>query len=308
MEVYTQAGFWHDQLKSKSPAPQGNTAVRSQRDPSPPRRRYAALPKAAPSRPTRRHPSPCLPLQQPPSLRLHRLCRHRHQIPHPLEDTLVAACGLTGAQALKASKRLQKAPSNLDAALTFLAFLADFCLSKVNIAAAIPRVHFALRNNANLLRRNNIESEVKPNIAFLEHCGLNKLGMPRESAGFKYAVMAVTCISPVRVSAKLDFLKMMPSSILRCLGCSLILTYSEVKLSRSLEFLNAEYIVLRPALLGYSIQKRLMPRYHVMKVLNEKGLLKKDTDFYCLVKIVEERFFKKFLLPYHRSVPGLVQA
>lgn len=388
-----------------------DTAVRSRRDPSPPRRRAGAMQRLQKQLlPALRAAFP-LPASHFSSRLLSASTATLSPTRFVDEDALVAACGLTGAEALKASKRLQKVPSNLDAALTFLAFLADFRLSKDDIAAAssryprflhlkvdetltsqvarlrdiglstpeigrlitiapcilsnprtisrlefylsflgsYPRVHSALRNNSSLLRRNNIESEVKPNIAFLEQCGLttcdiakilmsgsrilimqpehvkeivacaDKFGMPRESAGFRYALMAVTGISPVRVSAKLDFLRMV-------IGCSdaqlhiavsrfpLILTYSEVKLSRSLEFLKAEvglepqYIVLRPALLSHSIQKRLMPRYHVMKVLNEKGLLKKDTDFYSMVKIVEESFFKKFLLPYHRSVPGLEKA
>ncbi|KAF0933029.1 hypothetical protein E2562_013784 [Oryza meyeriana var. granulata] len=82
--------------------------------------------------------------------------------------------------------------------------------------------------------------------------------------------MAITVVSPVRISATMDFLK-------KALGCSdaevgiavsklpQILGYSEVKLSRSLEFLKAEvglqpqYFVHRPALLSYSFRKRLMP-------------------------------------------------
>ena len=67
---------------------------------------------------------------------------------------------------------------------------------------------------------------------------------------------------------------------------------------------KAEYIVHRPALFTYSIERRLMPRHYVLKVLKEKGLVKKDLDFFAAVYLVEEIFVKRFIEPYKDSVLG----
>lgn len=117
----------------------------------------------------------------------------------------------------------------------------------------------------------------------------DKFGVPRNSAMFKHAL---SVISPKRIDAKLDFLK-------KVLGCSdnelgiavrkltKILSMSDGRLNHTVEFLKmevglkAEYIMHRPALFTYSIKRRLIPRHYVLKVLKEKGLVKKDLDFFC---------------------------
>ncbi|RCV08377.1 hypothetical protein SETIT_1G321100v2 [Setaria italica] len=145
------------------------------------------------------------------------------------------------------------------------------------------------------------------------------LGVPRNSRMFKGVLSAISSITPRRVGAKLDFLK-------KALGCSeaevgiaigklpSILASAEDRLSRTVEFLkmevglNAAYIVHRPALLGYSLKKRLMPRYYVLKVLKEKGLVKENVDLYGVVCKIEKKFVERFLDPHKESVPGLADA
>ncbi|CAL4967003.1 unnamed protein product [Urochloa decumbens] len=145
------------------------------------------------------------------------------------------------------------------------------------------------------------------------------LGVPRNSGMFKGALGVIANRSPRRVGAKLDFLK-------KALECSeaevgiavgklpSILAAAEDRLSRSVEFLkeevglNAAYIVHRPALLAYSLNKRLMPRYYVLKFLKEKGLVNKDVDLYSVVNQTEKRFVERFLDPHKQSVPGLADA
>jgi mTERF domain-containing protein len=145
------------------------------------------------------------------------------------------------------------------------------------------------------------------------------LGVPRNSRMFKRILSAIASITPPRVGAKLDFLR-------KALGCSEtevgiaigklpnILCSAEDKLNRSVEFLkmevglNAVYIVHRPALLGYDLKKRLMPRYYVLKILKEKGLVKENVDFYGVVSKTEKKFVERFLDPHKESVPGLSDA
>jgi len=220
----------------------------------------------------------------------------------------------------------------------YLSFLGSF-----------DRVHSAL-NRSSYLLRSDLETVVRPNIAFLHQCGLTdddigkhflmksrmlltqpqhlkeiaaraeELGVPRNSVNFKHVMPILYSLNAGRLNAKLSFLK-------KVVGCSeaelgnlmrkmpTVLTRSESKIGRAVEFLKAEvglessYIFHRPALLGgYSIEGRLMPRHCVLRILKAKGFLSKEIDFYTAVCPAEERFVEKFLLPYNKSVPGLIEA
>ncbi|KAF8729912.1 hypothetical protein HU200_017374 [Digitaria exilis] len=280
------------------------------------------------------------------------------------KDYLVASCGLTPAQACRASKYIGhlKSPENPDAVR---AFLAGISVSQAHATAAIARdsrlltwkisrltfylsflgsydkVHAALRRNPFLLCQ-DIQNVVKPNMEFLLRCGLTdsdlarlfyrtrlltmvperveelvvraeKLGVPRNSVVFTSA-LEITCgLTLEKLSAKINVLR-------QALGCSEaetlvcrwpdILALSEDNLVRTVEFLKVEvglepsYIVRRPGLLLCSLQRQ-MPRHYVIKVLKAKGLVKKDTDFFSVVRLNEKRFVEKFLDCHKESVPGL---
>jgi mTERF domain-containing protein len=93
-----------------------------------------------------------------------------------------------------------------------------------------------------------------------------------------------------------------------------ILGLSEKILLRKIEFLVNEaameprYIVERPVLFAMSLEKRLVPRHYVMKVLQEKGLLNSNMSFFTLAVIGEETFKSKFINCHMDSVPGLADA
>ncbi|CAN6233430.1 unnamed protein product [Urochloa humidicola] len=145
------------------------------------------------------------------------------------------------------------------------------------------------------------------------------LGVPRNSAVFKYALASICRVSPDRISARSDFLK-------KALGCSEaelgiamrkmpnILKYSEGRMNCTVDFLKKEvglepnYIVHRPALLNYSVTRRLMPRQYVLKALKAKGLVEKNLDFFSAVCLTEKAFLKRFIDRYMGSIPGLAQA
>ncbi|CAL5051944.1 unnamed protein product [Urochloa decumbens] len=132
---------------------------------------------------------------------------------------------------------------------------------------------------------------------------------------FKNVIAAVSHINKDKIAPKLMFLK-------STLGCSesevaiavskmpAILGYSEESLLRKIQFLTKEvelepqYIVERPALLGYSLEKRLVPRHCVMKLLQAKGF-NSNISFYSLAKFGEENFRLKFIDCNGDSVPGL---
>ncbi|XP_066328527.1 transcription termination factor MTEF1, chloroplastic-like [Miscanthus floridulus] len=145
------------------------------------------------------------------------------------------------------------------------------------------------------------------------------LGVPRSSTMFKYALVSIYSISPGKINARSDFLK-------KTLGCSQaelgaavrklpnVLNFSEGRLTRVVDFLKTEvgldskYIVRRPAILGYSLPRRLMPRHYVLKALKAKGLVEKDVDFFSAVVMAEKNFMKRFLDPCKDSAPGLADA
>ncbi|PUZ61414.1 hypothetical protein GQ55_4G274500 [Panicum hallii var. hallii] len=143
-----------------------------------------------------------------------------------------------------------------------------------------------------------------------------ELGVPRNSQMFKYAVAVVACNSREKVAAKIEFFK-------RTLGCSesevsiavfrqpSILGVSDEKHIRKFEFLVNEvgmgprYILERPYLFALSLEKRLLPRHRVLKVLQAKGLLNSKMSFTKFVTIGEKAFRLRFIDPHKDSVPGL---
>jgi mTERF domain-containing protein len=140
-----------------------------------------------------------------------------------------------------------------------------------------------------------------------------QLGVPPTSGLFGQAVSVIACVSGEKLATKLEFLK-------RTLGCSesevstavskmtAIIALSDKILLRKIEFLVNEaameprYIVERPIMLTYSLEKRLVPRHNVMKVLQENGY------FFTIIKLGEETFKLKFIDCHKDSVPGLADA
>ncbi|CAD6239150.1 unnamed protein product [Miscanthus lutarioriparius] len=133
-----------------------------------------------------------------------------------------------------------------------------------------------------------------------------QLEVPPTSRMFRHAVAAVANNPKEKVAAKLEFFN-------RTLGCSesevstavskipAILGLSDEILLRKIEFLvneaamEPQYIVERPVLLALSLEKRLVARHYVMKVLREKGLLDGRTGFYTFAKLGEGAFKLRFL-------------
>ncbi|CAL5046864.1 unnamed protein product [Urochloa decumbens] len=189
----------------------------------------------------------------------------------------------------------------------------------------------------------DVERVIKPNIALLRQCGVSvrqiaqlnsrvlgfsterlkelvlraeELGVPRSSRMFWQAVTVVAQNTEEKLAARLVFLK-------GTLGCHesevstavskmpSILGISEKCLHRKIQFLIKEvglepqYIVQRPVLFAFSLEKRLMPRHCVMKVLLAKGLLDSKKSFYSLVQYGEEIFKLRYIDSHRDSVPGL---
>ncbi|XP_065869424.1 transcription termination factor MTEF1, chloroplastic-like [Euphorbia lathyris] len=90
------------------------------------------------------------------------------------------------------------------------------------------------------------------------------------------------------------------------------LGYSEENIRKTLNFyfntmkLEHQTIIVNPNLLGFSTEKRVRPRYHVLKVLESKKLIKGMKEFKHLV-ISEKNFREKYIDQFIDELPGLLE-
>ncbi|KAL6861783.1 hypothetical protein ACP4OV_017483 [Aristida adscensionis] len=146
-----------------------------------------------------------------------------------------------------------------------------------------------------------------------------KLGVPHSSRMFKYVVRVIADIGVEKIAARLELFK-------RILGCSEtevaaavskiphVLGLSEQNILRKTQFLindvgmKPRHILERARLFTLSLEKRLAPRHHVMKVLQAKGLLKNNMSFYTIAFAGERHFKSKYIDCHRDSVNGLADA
>lgn len=87
---------------------------------------------------------------------------------------------------------------------------------------------------------------------------------------------------------------------------------SESKIARVIEFLTNKMgwrsndLARYPSLLMYSLEKRTMPRFAVIKILLSKGLLKEDMSWVSVSSGSEESFLEKYVTKYEKEVPELM--
>uniref|UniRef100_A0A7N0ZVS0 Uncharacterized protein n=1 Tax=Kalanchoe fedtschenkoi TaxID=63787 RepID=A0A7N0ZVS0_KALFE len=74
---------------------------------------------------------------------------------------------------------------------------------------------------------------------------------------------------------------------------------NEVKYDRSI-------IVAYPKYLMYGLEKRVRPRFNVLKVLKSMGLINGEVKFSAVVNRTEKDFVLKYILPYEVNIPHLM--
>ncbi|XP_062228496.1 uncharacterized protein LOC133926531 [Phragmites australis] len=144
------------------------------------------------------------------------------------------------------------------------------------------------------------------------------MGVPRSSTMFMYALRCVASRSDEFITEKLEFLK----ESFRWSEAEVrfavsrdpwILTVSKDRAFRVSEFLISEvgldpkYIASTPALIKYSLEGRLIPRHHVVKLLKANRLLAHDRSYYSAVSVSEKVFLEKFICPYKEAAPHLAE-
>ncbi|CAM0908896.1 unnamed protein product [Alopecurus aequalis] len=144
------------------------------------------------------------------------------------------------------------------------------------------------------------------------------LGVPRGSGMFRKALQAVAVLSDKKIAVKVEYLK----NTLRWSDAEvgiavskapMMLVRSNDAMRSKSEFLISEvglepaYIAHRPALLSYSLEGRIRPRYYVLKLLQENGLVRQDRDFFNTVMVSDKVFMEKFICPHKEAAPHLAQ-
>ncbi|KAJ8530882.1 hypothetical protein K7X08_023763 [Anisodus acutangulus] len=86
---------------------------------------------------------------------------------------------------------------------------------------------------------------------------------------------------------------------------------SEVRIQRALNLFMKElgfetaFIVSRPTILSFSLEKRVVPRLNVLKSLDEKKFERKKLALYIVLSLTESKFLEHFVLPYKDQIPDL---
>ncbi|KAM0892329.1 hypothetical protein ACQ4PT_025827 [Festuca glaucescens] len=146
-----------------------------------------------------------------------------------------------------------------------------------------------------------------------------QLGVSPGSQMFRHAISTAGCIGQEKVDAKIAVLRetlgwSQEEVSLAISKAPRILVASEERLRRNAKFLVNEvglapqYIARRSVLLMYSLERRLMPRHLVVKLLKKRRLIEEDRCFFNVVAPTEEKFLEKFVAPFEECIPGLADA
>ncbi|KAG6473686.1 uncharacterized protein LOC122026529 [Zingiber officinale] len=70
---------------------------------------------------------------------------------------------------------------------------------------------------------------------------------------------------------------------------------------------TASGIAKKPRLLVYSLKKRMIPRFQVMKILKSEGLWTSKGKLHVFFTMSDPKFLKKYILPYQDKFPKLLE-
>ncbi|CAL9200017.1 uncharacterized protein LOC135596144 [Musa acuminata AAA Group] len=184
-----------------------------------------------------------------------------------------------------------------------LKFLRDEC--------GIPeeRVSVVLRSHPQLISR-------KPESLRALVARADELGMPRQSRMFVRTLDALLMVSKERFEAKVELMRSFGwsesefSSALRKAPTFLCISLDMMR--RKMEFFinvvgyTPSFIASQPTILLYSLQKRVIPRFHVTEMLKSKGSWTGQCKFVWILIMSDTKFMEKFVLPHKENVPELL--
>ncbi|CAL9761551.1 unnamed protein product [Musa acuminata subsp. burmannicoides] len=194
----------------------------------------------------------------------------------------------------------------------------------------------------------SIEKRIQPNVEMLRSCGFTDqklrtilrsqptmvtqraetlralisrvegFGVARTSGRFHWTLWTLSNVSVERFNAQkklfgafgwseadfLDAFRKTPG----------FLTGSLKNLKMKMEFFVNEagyapsYIALRPVLLTYSLEKRLIPRYQLMAALKSRGLCAGHPKLVTYITCPEKKFLERYVIIYKKQFPELIES
>ncbi|XP_075108662.1 uncharacterized protein LOC107799474 [Nicotiana tabacum] len=69
---------------------------------------------------------------------------------------------------------------------------------------------------------------------------------------------------------------------------------------------ESSYLASHAPLLKLSLEKRIMPRSEILKLLKENQLIKGKLSLYTVVTRTESQFLEKYVLPFRAKIPELM--
>ncbi|KAI5600551.1 hypothetical protein BDE02_01G032100 [Populus trichocarpa] len=145
---------------------------------------------------------------------------------------------------------------------------------------------------------------------------LKNLGLEPKAPMFIHAFRVMVQLSEPTWKKKIEAWKSVGWSEGEILGTfkrfPFLLSCSEEKINCMMDFfvntvkLGHQTITANPSIFKYSFDKRIYPRYNVLKVLESKKLIRvrKTATF---LKISEEKFLENYITKYESKVPGLLE-
>ncbi|GAB2289558.1 hypothetical protein Dimus_023868 [Dionaea muscipula] len=144
------------------------------------------------------------------------------------------------------------------------------------------------------------------------------LGIPRESGMFHHGLKVIVSLSKKTLQLKFEMFKRYGWSesdvvvmVKRSPYCLLI---SEAKLKTGMDFFVSKlgyeisYLAARPSLLLFSMEERILPRYAVLQVLQERKLMTRNHSIYTVMSLSESEFLDAYVLPFKDNLPELYEA
>jgi mTERF domain-containing protein len=133
---------------------------------------------------------------------------------------------------------------------------------------------------------------------------------------FVLAIQVLLKISTPELESKLEFYErwgwsknMAVSAFKRHPMCMVL---SEEKITKAMDFIvnkmgwPSANIAINPAVLFFSLEKRIMPRFSVIQILVAKGLVKNHLSLSSFLKPNERSFLEKFVIKYQDDIPQLL--
>ncbi|GAB2289557.1 hypothetical protein Dimus_023867 [Dionaea muscipula] len=144
------------------------------------------------------------------------------------------------------------------------------------------------------------------------------LGIPRESGMFLIGFKVMLRLGKRDLELKIEMFKRygwresdvlvmakrMPQSLL----------IKEAKLKTVVDFFvnklgyEIGYLAAHPLLLLYSMEERILPRYAVLQVLQERKLIKRNTHIFTAMNVSESGFLDAYVLRFKDNLPELYEA